>query len=176
MQLYAHIGRQPCFKKWQYEDVLQVHLCFLDYYRGSLDHGLSLNNIAPSMIWMCSFIDYLSLNTIVSSSLIHHLIIFHWPLADLNTDCFSFSRSTVLPPAAPLFKKCQCHFYQGFCKLDWCSSCLTIFLIRESLSYFKDHAYSKSSLMYQLKADPVRLSWKKYISILSLWIISAILL
>jgi len=61
------------------KDFLQVYLCFPDCWRGSLDHGLSLNNIAPNMIWMCSFIDYLSLNTIVFSTLIHHLIIFHCP-------------------------------------------------------------------------------------------------
>jgi hypothetical protein len=51
--------------------------------------------------------DYLSLNTIVLSSLIHHLIIFHCPLADLNTACFSFSGSTVFPLITPLFKECR---------------------------------------------------------------------
>ena len=38
---------------------------------------------------------------------------------------FSFLRSTVLPPAAQLFKECrglQCHFYQRFCILNQCSS------------------------------------------------------
>jgi len=83
------------------------------------------NDIAPSMIWMCSFIDYLSLNIIVFSSLIHHLLIFHCLIADLNTACFSFSGSTVLLPAAQLFKKCrglQCHFYQRFHRLNRCSS------------------------------------------------------
>ena len=33
-----------------------------------------------------------------------------------------------------------------------------------------------SNLIYQCKVDPVRLSWKKYISILSLWLTSSILL
>jgi len=49
--------------------------------------------------------DYLSLNTIIISSLIHHLIILHCPLAGLNTACFSFLGSTVLPPTAQLFKE-----------------------------------------------------------------------
>ena len=49
----------------------------------------------------------------------------HCLIADLSTACFSFSRSTVLPPAAQLFKECrglQCHFYQRFCILNQCSS------------------------------------------------------
>jgi len=99
---------------------------------------------------MCSFIDYLSLNIIVFSSLTHHLIIFHCLIADLNTACFSFSRSTVFPPAAQLFKECrglQCHFYLGFHRLNRCSFVsdnLPCFGIN---SYFKDHVYSKSSLL-----------------------------
>jgi hypothetical protein len=107
-------------------------------------------DIAPSTICMCSFIDYLSLNIIVFSSLIHHLIIFHCPIADLNTACFSFLGSTVLPLVAQLLKECrglQCHFYQGFRRLNWCS------FVSENLpcfginSYLKDHVYSKSSLL-----------------------------
>ena len=98
---------------------------FLHCWQGSLEHGLFWSDIAPNMIWMCSFIDYLSLNIIVFSSLIHHLIIFHCLIADLNTACFSFSGSTVLPPSAQLFKKCrglQCHFYKEFRRLNRCSS------------------------------------------------------
>ena len=48
---------------------------FLHCRQGSLEHGPFWNDIAPSMIWMCLFIDYLPLNIIVFSSLIHHLII-----------------------------------------------------------------------------------------------------
>ena len=92
------------FQKWRYKDFLQVYLCFPDCCRGSLNHGLSLNNIAPNMIWMCSFNDYLSLNIIVFSSLTHHLIIFHCLIADLNTAYFSFSRFTVLPPSCSTFQ------------------------------------------------------------------------
>ena len=47
------------------------------------------------------------------------------PPADLDSVCFSFSRSTVLPPAAQLFKECwglHCHFYQRFYILNRCSS------------------------------------------------------
>jgi hypothetical protein len=166
MQLCDNICRLPCFKGWQYENVIYIYLCstvslggvylfdihlnaivcqhrsiamfqkmtiwrcpsstslFLDYCRVSLNHGLSLNNIAPSMIWMCSFIDYLSLNVIVLSSLIHHLIIFHYLLVDLNTAYFSFLGSTVLHWLlifSMSVEKCQCHLCQGFRRLNWCS-------------------------------------------------------
>jgi hypothetical protein len=77
---------------------------FSQLLSGSLDHGLSLNNIAPSMIWMCSFIDYLSLNTIVFSSLIHHLIIFHCLVAVLNTACFFLLRVHYIAPGCSTFQ------------------------------------------------------------------------
>jgi hypothetical protein len=68
-------------------DVLQVqhysHL-LLEFTR----FWLSLNNIALSVIWMCSFIDYLSLNHIVLFSPILHLIIFLYTPAALNTVWF----------------------------------------------------------------------------------------
>jgi hypothetical protein len=95
------------------------------------------------LIWSefaCSS-NYLSLNTIALSSLIQHLIVFHCPLADLNTACFFFFGSTVLPPAAQLFKKCrglQCHFYQGFRRLNRCSFMSdNLFLVLESTLIFQ---------------------------------------
>jgi hypothetical protein len=113
------------------------------------------------MIWMCSFIDYLSLNTIVFSSLIHHLIIFHCLIADLNTACFSFSGSTVLPPS--------CSTFQGVSRSvnvisikDFTYSidvllCSIIFLVLESnlafqkLCLFKSNSWNEIREMLILK-------------------------
>ena len=47
--------------------------------------------------------DFLSLNTIALSSLIHHLIVFHCPLADLNTVCFPSQG----PLYCPKWSTCQ---------------------------------------------------------------------
>jgi hypothetical protein len=102
---------------------------------------------------MCSFIDFLSLNTIVISSLIHHLIIFHCPLADLNTACFPSHDPLYCSPMVNFSRsveKCWCHFYQGFCKFSQCSSCLTI-LFWNQLSYSKDHVYPKSSCWNEIR-------------------------
>ena len=58
-------------------------------------------------------------------TLMTHHVILSLPPADLDTVCFSFSRSTILPPAAQLFKECwglHCHFYQRFYILNRCSS------------------------------------------------------
>jgi hypothetical protein len=115
--------------------------------------GLSLNNIAPNVIWMCSFIDYLSLNTIVLSSLIHHLIIFHCPLADLNTTCFP-SQGPLYCPQMVNFsrsvKKCWRHSCQGFCKFDRCSY-LTIILVLESNLIFKRLCLFKSNCLNEIR-------------------------
>ena len=113
---------------------------FLHCRQGSLKHGLFWNDIAPSMIWMCSFIDYLSLNVIVLSLLIHHLIIFHYLLVDLNTAYSSFLGSAILHWLlifSMSVEKCQCHLCQGFCQLEWCSFCLKIFLALESTLIFQ---------------------------------------
>jgi len=63
---------------------------------------------------------------------------------------FSYPGSTVLPQVVNFSRsveKCWCHSCQGFCEFNRCSSCLTIFLFWNQLSYFKDHVYSKSSLL-----------------------------
>ena len=78
--------------------------------------------------------DYPSLNTIVLSftdSPFNHF----FPLADLNTACFP-SQGPLYCPRLLNFsrsvEKYWCHLCQGFYKLDRCSFCLTIFLVRES--------------------------------------------
>jgi len=82
-----------------------------------------------------------------TDSSFNHLLL---PPADLNTACFS-SQGPLYCPQVVKFsrsvKKCWCHSCQGFCKLDRYSSCLTIFLFWNQLSYFKDHVYWKSSLL-----------------------------
>ena len=59
---------------------------------------------------------------------------------------FSFSGSTVLPPGGQLFKECQ-----GFCKLDRYSSCLTIFLFWNQLSYFQRSCQFKSNCWNEIR-------------------------
>ena len=82
-----------------------------------------------------------------TDSSFNHLLL---PPADLNTACFS-SQGPLYCPQVVKFsrsvKKCWCNSCQGFCKLDRYSSCLTIFLFWNQLSYFKDHVYWKSSLL-----------------------------
>ena len=48
-------------------------------------------------------------------------------------------------------EKCWCHSCYGFFKFNRCSSCLTIFLFCNQLSYFKDHVYSKSSCWNEIR-------------------------
>jgi len=118
------------------------------------------------MIWMYSFIDYLSLNHIVLSSLIHNLIIFHCPLTDLNTISFSFLGSTILPPAAHLCKECREVSMSFLLRISQTQSMFfffwQIFLILESTLTFQRYVYSKSSL---LKWNQRCLSWKDLLKI-----------
>jgi hypothetical protein len=107
------------------KDVLQVQLhshLLLEFTRS----WLSLNNIAPSVIWMCLFIDYLSLSHIVLRSPILHLIIFFCPPTNLNTACFFFLGSTVLPQGVLTFqgvlRRVDVISCQGFRRLNQCSS------------------------------------------------------
>jgi hypothetical protein len=90
---------------------------------------------------------------------------FSLPPADLNTFCFP-SQGPLYCPQVVNFsrsvKKCWCHSCQGFCKLDRYSSCLTIFLFWNQLSYFKDHVYSKSSLLKWNQRCPF---WKDLLKI-----------
>jgi hypothetical protein len=90
--------------------------------------GLSLTNIAPNMIWVCLFI-WLSFFEHhcpqLTDSSFNHLPL---PPSWFEYCLFSFSRSTVLPQVVNLsrsLEKCWCHFCQGFCKFNRCSSCLT---------------------------------------------------
>jgi hypothetical protein len=136
------------------KDVLQVqhhsHL-LLEFTRS----WLSLNNISPGVIWMFSFIDYLSLNHIVLRSPILHLIIFLCPLVDLNTTYFSFSGSTVLPPGGSTFqgvlRRVDVISIEDFANSIWCSSCLTIFLVLESNLIFQRSCLFKSNCWNEIK-------------------------
>jgi hypothetical protein len=88
------------------KDILQVqphsHL-LLEFTRS----WLSLNNIAPGVIWMCSFIYYLSLNHIVLHSPIHYLIIFLCPPADMNTLVFPFQGPLYCPMVSQLSRNVE---------------------------------------------------------------------
>jgi len=90
-------------------------------------------------------------------SLIHPLIIFHCPLADLNAAC--------LPSQDPLdclqvvnfsrgLEKCWCHFCQGFCKFNRCSY-LTIFLVLESNLIFQRSCLFKSNYWNEIREMPI---------------------
>ena len=136
------------------KDVLQVqhhsHL-LLEFTRS----WLSLNNIAPGVIWMCSFIEYLSLKNIVPRSPILHLIIFLYPLTELNTVCFPSQSPLYCPKVSQLFKEC------GEESMSFLSRILQIqfdvllvwqsFLFWNPISYFKDHVYS--SLIVEMKSE-----------------------
>jgi len=87
------------------KDVLQVHHhshLLLEFIRS----WLSLNNIAPGVIWMCLFIDYPFLNHIVPRSPILYLIIFLCPPADMNTVCFPSRGPLYCLKVSQRFKKC----------------------------------------------------------------------
>jgi len=91
--------------------------------------------------WCASFQHSFKCNYVITSFKSHShvgdcLFPFQGPL--YCPQVVNFSRSV---------KKFWCHSCQGFCKLNRYSSCLTIFLFWNQLSYFKDHVYSKSSLL-----------------------------
>jgi hypothetical protein len=111
-----------------------------------------LNNIAPGVIWMCSFIDYLFLNHIVLRSPILYLIIFLCPSADLNTACFSFSGSIVLPPGGSTFQRVLRRVDVISVK-DFADSidvllCLTIFLLELTLTFQRSCLFKFSLLKW----------------------------
>ena len=90
---------------------------------------------------MCSFIDYLSLKHIVLHSPILHLMILFFPLAELNTACFSFSRSTVLPSGGSTFqgvlRRVDVISVEDFADSIDVLLCSTIFLVLESNLIFQ---------------------------------------
>jgi hypothetical protein len=100
-----------------------------------------MNCFCPQLIWVCSFTnsscDPLSL-----------------PPADLNTFYFP-SQGPLYCPYVVNFsrsvEKCWCHLCQGFCKFDRCSSCLTIFLVRESTLIFQRSWLFKSNCWNEIK-------------------------
>jgi CRISPR/Cas system-associated endoribonuclease Cas2 len=113
---------------------------------------------------MCSFTDYLSLNHIVLSSLIHHLIIStpSW----FKYYLFSFSEVHCIAPRS--VEKNWCHFCQESASsvdvlLIWKS-----FLFWNQISLFKCHVYS--SLIVEMKSErcqflkvflKIKLRWSK---------------
>ena len=113
---------------------------------------------------MCSFTYYLSLNHIVLSSLIHHLIIStpSW----FKYYLFSFSEVHCIAPRS--VEKNWCHFCQEFANsvnvfLIWKS-----FLFWNQISYFKGHV--NSSLIVEMKSErcqflkvflEIKLCWSK---------------
>jgi hypothetical protein len=124
----------------------------------------------PQLIWMCSFIDYLSLKNIAfnwSDSSFDYLCL---PLANLNIVCFpshgplycprllNFSRSV---------EKFWCHFYKGFYKFDRCSSCLIVFCCYGINSHFSKIMYIQS-LNVEMKSERCQF-WKVFLKINLLW-------
>ena len=124
--------------------------------------------LPPIRIWMCLFIDYLSLNTIALSSLIHHLIIFPCPLADLNTVCF--------PSQGPLYCP-RWSTFQGVSRSvdvisvqDFANSIDVLiwqsFLFWNQISYYNDHVYS--NLIVKMKSERCQF-WKVFLEIRLVW-------
>jgi hypothetical protein len=105
------------------------------------------------------------LDTIVFSSLIHHSIIFHCLIADLNTACFPTQDPLYCPQVINFLRsveKCWCHSCQGFCKFGRCSCCLTIFLVMESTLIFQRSCQFKSNCWNEIKEISVleKIFWK----------------
>jgi len=136
------------------KDVLQVqhhsHL-LLEFTRS----WLSLNNIAPGVIWMCSFIDYLSLKHIVSRSPILHLIIFLCPPSWAEYCLFSSQGPLYCPKVSKLFKECW-EELMSFHVKDSADSinvllCSTIFLVLESNLILQRSCLFKSNCWNEIR-------------------------
>jgi len=147
------------------KDVLQVqhhsHL-LLEFTRS----WLSLNNIAPSVIWMFSFIDYLSLKHIVPRSPILHLIIFLYPPAQLNTICFPSQSPLYYPKVSQLFNECweelMSFHVKDFADLIDVLLCSTIFLVLESNLIFRRSCLFKSNCWNEIREISIleKIFWK----------------
>ena len=146
-------------------DVLQVqhhsHL-LLEFTRS----WLFFNNIAPDVIWMCSFIDYFSSNHIVLRSPILHLIFFLCPPADMNTVCFPSQGPLYCPNVTQLFKECW-EELMSFHVKDFTNSidvllCSTIFLVLESNLIFQRSCLLKSNCWNEMREVSVleKIFWK----------------
>ena len=114
------------------------------------------------MIWMLVLLISISLNTVVLSALIHHLIIFHCPqliwilfvflpmIHCIASRCLNFSRS---------IEKSWCHFMSNISQTH-----SMFFIVRQSflfwnqISYFKDHV--NSSLIVEMKSKRYQF-WKR---------------
>jgi hypothetical protein len=147
------------------KDVLQVqhhsHL-LLEFIRS----WLSLNNIAPGVIWMCSFIDYLSLNHIVLCSPILHLIIFLCPQLIWILLVFPFQGPLYCPQVSQRFKEWW-EELMSFHVKDFAESidvllCSTIFLVLESNLIFQRSCIFKSNCWNEIREISVleKIFWK----------------
>jgi hypothetical protein len=129
--------------------VLLINCCW-----SSLNHWLSLNNIAPSNVF---------------STLIHHLIIFHCPLADLNTACFPFRIHCIAPRWSTfqgMSRNIDVILVKDFANsidvlLVWQSS-----LFWNQISYFNAHVYS--NLIVEMKSERCQF-WKVFLEIKLVW-------
>ena len=112
---------------------------------------------------MCSFIDYLSFNHIFLYSPILHLIIFLYPPADLNTACFSFSRSTVLPSGGSTFqgvlRRVDVISVEDFADSIDVLLCSTIFLVLESNLIFQRSCLFKFNCWNEIRDVSI---WKYF--------------
>jgi len=151
------------------KDVLQVqqhsHL-LLEFTRS----WLSLNNIAPNVIWMCLFIDYLSLSHIVLRSPILYLIIFLCPPAELNTICFPSQSPLYCPKVSQLFKEYWeelMSFLSRISQTQWMFFFVwQSFFFWNQISYFKGHVYS--SLIVEMKSERYQF-WKRSFKNQAFW-------
>jgi len=147
--------------RWRYENIFQVQR----YPSIAYWDGLWLT-LPP--IWSefaCSS-DYLSLNTIALSSLIHHLIVFHCPLANLNTTCFFSSSGPPYCPQLLNFSRSVEDFNVIFIK-DFADSidvllCPIIFLVLESNQIFQRSCLFKFNCWNEIREMLVleKIFWK----------------
>ena len=146
-------------KIWKYPSSAAL---LINCYWSALDHGLSLNNIASNMIWR-----------FVHRFILKKVFLCHCQMLNITFRDFDDSSSDsffapklirmlfVFLPKGPLYcprwstfqgvsRKCWCHFYQGFCKLNWCS-CLKIFLVLESNLTFQRSCLFKSNCWNEIR-------------------------
>jgi hypothetical protein len=142
------------------------HNVVFNCWWSSLDHGIFFNNIALGVIWMFSFIDYLSLNHIVLRLLIFHLIIFLCPQADLNTACFSSQGPLYCPTVSQLFKEyweeLMSFHVKDSADLINVLLCSTIFLVLESNLILQRSCIFKSNCWNEIREISVleKIFWK----------------
>ena len=125
--------------------------------------------LPPIMIWMLVLLISISLNTVVLSALIHHLIIFHCP--QLIWILFVFlPRIHCNAPRWSTFQGVSRNVDVILVK-DFANSIDVLLVWQSSLfwnqiSYFNDHVYS--SLIVEMKSERCQF-WKVFLEIKLLW-------